>query len=757
MSSPKPPKPPRNPINPLTQLLQSVPARINFSRIKLKENARVPELRVQGPDDAEPQVYPLLGERFLMGRSSQNCDIVVRNAVVSQVHASLTRDRRPAKIMGILPGRSRFVIADEGSTNGIYSGKKRVRKATLFDGDVLNLAPADLDGSVRIQYIDPPAWYIRALRIGIFGLAGVSTLTAGAIALFWSQFSVYPIPNTVQGPTIVYDRDGAPLSPVPVNKSHVDVRSLSDVSKFLPQAVMASEDSRFYWHIGVDPLGTTRAVITNLRSGGIKEGASTITQQLSRNLLRSYVGAEDSAGRKIKEAMVALKLEATYSKDELMRLYLSRVYLGNGTFGFEDAAQFYFGKSAKSLDLNESATLAGILPAPSAFNPVKDGKTAREYRDRVLVRMAEQGRVSAEEATRARRSPIELSPKARELLSNIKAPYYYSRVFDEIGELLGDDIAQEGNFIVETALNLEMQRQAEQSLKSAIETRGVSNGYKQGAIVTLDAAKGEILALVGGYDYAENQYNRASQARRQPGSTFKIFAYTAALEKGATPNTSYSCAPLNWDGFTFDGCGAGGDAAMSTGVAQSYNVVALRAAKEVGLDQVIQTAKRMGIQSKLVATPGLILGQSETTVLEMTSAFGVLANSGAKAQPRTIKRILDSGDCTDPRNPKTCRVVYDSAKEVTVAILEPAVADAMTQMLRGVVQSGTGRAAAIGLDVAGKTGTTNSGVDLWFIGYVPDRKIVTGIWLGNDDNTPTGDSSAQAAMLWGDYMRQAMR
>ena len=179
--------------------------------------------------------------------------------------------------------------------------------------------------------------------------------------------------------------------------------------------------------------------------------------------------------------------------------------------------------------------------------------------------------------------------------------------------------------------------------------------------------------------------------------------------------------------------------------------------RSVGLDQVIQTAKRMGIQSKLVATPGLILGQSETTVLEMTSAFGVLANSGAKAQPRTIKRILDSGDCTDPRNPKTCRVVYDSAKEVTVAILEPAVADAMTQMLRGVVQSGTGRAAAIGLDVAGKTGTTNSGVDLWFIGYVPDRKIVTGIWLGNDDNTPTGDSSAQAAMLWGDYMRQAMR
>jgi 1A family penicillin-binding protein len=754
MSSPKSPKPKTR----LTQLLQSVPARIQFSRLKLKANARVPELRVQGPDDPEPQVYPLLGERFLMGRSSQNCDIIVRNAVVSQVHASLTRDRRPAKIMGILPGRQRFVIADEGSTNGIYNGKKRVKKVTLYDGDVLTLAPADLDGSVRIQYLDPPAWYIRAIRMGVLGLAGLSTLMAGAIALYWSQFSVYPIPNTVQGPTLVYDRDGTPLTDIPVNKSHVDVRSLGDVSKFLPQAVMASEDSRFYWHVGVDPLGTTRAVVTNFRSGGIKEGASTITQQLARNLMRSYVGTEDSAGRKIKEAMVALKLEATYSKDELMRLYLSRVYLGHGNFGFEDAAQFYFGKSAQKLDLNESATLAGILPAPSAFNPVKDAKTAREYRDRVLERMAEQGRVSPEEANRARRSPIDLSPKAREILSKTIAPYYYSSVIDELADQLGDSVAQEGNFIIETALDLKMQRQAEEALKTAIETRGASNGYKQGAIVTLNAETGEILALVGGYDYAENQFNRATQAQRQPGSTFKIFAYTPALEKGANPGTGYSCAPLTWDGFTFEGCASGGAVAMQTGIAQSYNVVALRAAQEVGLDEVIRTAKRMGVHSKLTATPGLVLGQSETTVLEMTSAFGVLANSGARMRPRTIQRIIDTSDCTTPSNTKTCRVLYDaSKKEVSVAVLDPTIADTMTQMLRGVVQGGTGRGAAIGLDVAGKTGTTNSGVDLWFIGYVPSRKIVTGIWLGNDDNTPTGDSSAQAATLWGEYMRQAMR
>jgi membrane peptidoglycan carboxypeptidase len=372
--------------------------------------------------------------------------------------------------------------------------------------------------------------------------------------------------------------------------------------------------------------------------------------------------------------------------------------------------------------------------------------------------MAEQGRVSPEEANRARRSPIDLSPKAREILSKTIAPYYYSSVIDELADQLGDSVAQEGNFIIETALDLKMQRQAEEALKTAIETRGSSNGYKQGAIVTLNAQTGEILALVGGYDYAENQFNRATQAQRQPGSTFKIFAYTPALEKGANPGTAYSCAPLNWDGMVFEGCGSGGAVAMQTGIAQSYNVVALRAAQEVGLDQVIRTAKRMGVQSKLTATPGLVLGQSETTVLEMTSAFGVLANSGARMRPRTIQRIIDTSDCTTPNNTKTCRVLYDaSQKEVSVAVLDPTIADTMTQMLRGVVQGGTGRGAAIGLDVAGKTGTTNSGVDLWFIGYVPNRKIVTGIWLGNDDNTPTGDSSAQAAILWGEYMRQAMR
>lgn len=751
-------QPPHHPKTILTRLIQNGADRIQFAKIKLKEKARVPELRIQGPNDAEPQIYPLLGEKLTLGRSSKTSDIVIANPVVSTTHAVVSRDRKPRKILGIIPGRQRFVIRDENSTNGIYKGKKRLRSSVLYHGDILNLAPTDLEGSVQVEYYDPPIWYMRVLRMGVYGLAGISTLMAASMALAWTQFSVYPLPNTVQGPTIVYANDGqTPLTPVPVNRSHVDIKSLTTVSKFLPKAVMASEDIRFYWHLGVDPLGTTRAIVTNFRSGGIKEGASTITQQLARNIMREYVGTEDSAGRKFKEAMVALKLEATYSKDELMRLYLSRVYLGFGNFGFEDAAQFYFGKSVKDLDLNESATLAGILPAPNAFNPVKDYDTAVEYRNRVLERMAEHGMVTPEEASRARRSRIDISPAAQKAISSTIAPYYYSRVLDEISERLGKNVAEEGNFIVTTAMDPKMQRQAEKSLQNAIESRGGAGGYSQGAIVTLNAETGEILALVGGYDYKESQFNRATQALRQPGSTFKIFTYTAALEQGASPFSTYSCAPFSWDGQDYGSCG-GGMVDMQTAVTNSYNPVALRVAKDVGLDRVVDMAKRLGIKSNLNAVPGLVLGQSEVTVLEMTSAFSVLANSGVQTRSRTIQKIIDSGDCKQPKLLETCRVIYPSQRpEEATEVLKPEIANQMTTMLQNVIRSGTGRAAAIGLGEAGKTGTTNSGVDLWFVGYVPSRKIVTGVWLGNDNNDPTGNSSAEAAQLWGDYMRQAMR
>jgi 1A family penicillin-binding protein len=557
---------------------------------------------------------------------------------------------------------------------------------------------------------------------------------------------------------IVTSEDQTPLRQ-PRTTAHLELKRLSDFSPYLPKAVIASEDSRYYWHFGVDPYGIARALVTNFQGGGIRQGASTITQQVARSLFSDYVGREDSAGRKLREAVVALKLETFYSKDEILKTYLNRVYLGaDAGYGFEDAAQFYFDKSAKNVSLSEAATLVAILPAPNRYNPVQDYNAALQFRDRVITRMRALGMINQDEANKARRSRIEVSPKAREFLSSTKAPYFYNYVFDELRTLLGDQLAQEGNFIVETALDLQAQAKAEAALRNAVNAQGARSGFSQGALVTLNTSTGEVLALVGGVDYQESQFNRATQGLRQPGSTFKIFTYTAALDKGISPGKAYSCAPLVWQGQQFRGCerSGGGSIDMYAAIAQSENAVTLRVAQDIGLDSVVQMARRLGITAKLNPVPGLVLGQSEATPLEMTGAFATLANRGVFNRAHAIKRILDSSDCKDFKNRQTCRVIYSDQQDSGMKrpVLRPEVADTMTAMLQGVTRGGTGRAAALGLGEAGKTGTTNDNVDLWFIGYIPSRQIVSGIWLGNDKPTPTSGSSGQAAQLWSTYMRQ---
>lgn len=754
-----PPPPRKSPtiMGAITQAVQTVQAKINFSKLKLKPNARVPELWVQDAGAEKAQVYPLLGDRYLLGRSSQSCDIVIRNPVVSQVHLSLNRDSQPNGKLSYF-FRAPFFLKDENSTNGVYRGKRRIRKELLRHGAVYTLGPSELEASVRIKYVDPPPVYVRAFQYGMYGIGGLTALVVIGVLLEWQKFSVTPLPLSVQGPNIVYSRDETPLNTI-TTRTHTELKQLRDFSPYLSKAVIASEDSRYYWHFGVDPIGTLRALVTNIQGGKIREGGSTLTQQLARSLFREYVGTDDSAARKLREAAVALKLETFHSKDFLLLTYLNRVYMGNGNYGFEDAAQFYLGKSAKDLTLSEAATLAGILPGPNTFNPVSDYKRAIELRDRVLDRMLELNMVSAEEAQRARRSRIEVNPKAREELESTLAPYYYGYVMEELRQLLGDQLAEEGNFIIETALDLSMQATAETSLRDAVSTTGASAGFSEGAIVTIESKTGEILALVGGIDYKKSQFNRTYQAMRQPGSTFKIFPYTAALEQNISPGTTYSCAPLTWDGQFFEGCRSGGGSLdMYTGMALSENVVALRIAQQVGLGKVVTTAQRMGIQSRLEAVPGLALGQSEVTPLELTGAFSVLANQGVRNRPHAIRRILDGGDCKDRNDYKSCRIIYPAEPDrgMNQPVLSPEIAGVMTELLRGVVTSGTGRAAAIGQGEVGKTGTTNDNRDLWFVGYIPGS-LVTGIWLGNDDNSPTSGSSGQAAQVWGSYMGRVLR
>ncbi len=750
---PSPPPPPQTLLGNVTQAFKAVQQKIDFSQIALKSGARPAQLEVSYQDKVE--TFPLLGDRYLLGRSSQQSDIVVASPIVSQIHTSITRD--PNR-----PGRP-FVIKDKKSTNGLYRGKKRLNYWVLQHGDVLTLGPSDLADGVTLRYLDPPPAYMQGLKYGLYGFTGITAVIGlWIVALEWPKIPMRPFPESVQGPVVIYAEEGSevvPLRPEPT-QAHQENSRIADYGSYLPKAVVASEDTRYYWHLGIDPLGITRALITNIRGGEIREGGSTITQQLARSVYREYVGTDDSAGRKVREAVVALKLESFYSKDDLLLFYLNRVFLGGNLYGFEDAAQFYFGKTAQELNLSEAATLVGILPAPNAFNPVTNYEAAVAYRDRVLDRMTALGMVSAEEARRARRSRIEISPDAREELQSIRAPYFYSYIFQELETVLGSGLAREGNFIVESTLDLDMQADAEAALQSHIGTTGAALNYSEGAMVTLDSNTSAIRAYVGGVDFQSSQFDRASQALRQPGSTFKVFAYAAALADDIPPSQTFDCSGLNWNGQFFDGCRSGAGAMnMYDGLALSENVVALRIAQEVGLNSVIQTAQRLGIDSDLNPAPGLVLGESEVTPLELTGAFGAIANDGIWNPPHGILRVLDSSDCTDPNDANSCRIIYEFGQtgDTNQQAISPAIAQTLTDMMRGVVQGGTGRSAFIGLGEAGKTGTTNDNRDLWFVGFVPNRDLVTGVWLGNDDNTPTSGSSGNAAELWGAYMDDVTR
>ncbi|MEO1006120.1 MAG: transglycosylase domain-containing protein, partial [Cyanobacteria bacterium J06638_38] len=738
-----------------TQAVQRIQAKVNFNSANFHSGKPTPELRIKEANGKEEK-YPLVGDRYTLGRSSR-CDISIRNPVVSQTHLTLKRNRKKPRS---------FIIQDEQSTNGIYRGKRRYKTFSLFHNESFTLGPPELAAGVTIRYVNPPPPWLYVVRYSLYSLGGMLCLLLLLLGIEWFKVPVYPIPRESTLPIVVYARDGeTPINPTAQNNTHRELRKLSDFSSYLPDAVIASEDSRFYWHFGVDPIGITRAVVINLTSAELRQGASTLTQQLARSLFPE-VGRQNTAGRKIREMMVALKLETFYSKDFILKTYLNRVYLGIGSYGFEDAAQFYFEKSAADLNLSEAATLVAILPAPNLYNPVKDYDTAISLRNRIIDRMVKLGMVGTEDANRARRSRIEVSPKARDSFSSTVAPYFYSYVLEELQELLGSDVAQEGNFIIETALDPQLQRQAESAVTYSIDNDGDRLGYTQGAVVTLDTRNGNILALVGGVNFEQSQFNRVVQAKRQPGSTFKVFAYAAALEQGIDPDTEYPCTALTWKGQQYRGCERStGNIDMYRGLAQSENVTALRVAQDVGLRQVIDVAQRLGVSSSLVEAPGVVIGQSETTVLEMTGAYGTIANDGIWNKPHAINRVLDGSDCKNSGDRNTCRVIYffDDSEETVFEnnetvrdVMEQDITDQLTEMMQLAVEEGTGKAAFIDQGEAGKTGTTDNNVDLWFIGYVPKEDWVTGVWLGNDDNTPTRGSSYQAASLWGRYMKQAV-
>ncbi|MBX6369715.1 MAG: penicillin-binding protein 1A [Rhodospirillales bacterium] len=512
---------------------------------------------------------------------------------------------------------------------------------------------------------------------------------------------------------------------------------LKEMPPYLPQAVIAVEDRRFYSHFGIDPLGLLRAAWVNLRAGHIVQGGSTLTQQLAKN---AFLTPERTLARKIQETLLALWLERRFSKDQILEIYLNRVYLGAGTFGVDAAARRYFNKSARQVNVYEAAMIAGLLKAPSRFSPARDPERAAQRAAIVLDSMVSAGFLTERQAAAIRRDSARVA--------EVQQPRPGNRYFaDWVMEFLAGFGGGKRDLLVRTTLDPKLQAAAERILEEALDKEGKKVGASQAALVAM-SPDGAIRAMVGGRDYSESQFNRATQALRQPGSAFKPFVYAAALEAGMTPSTRVVDTPIrigDWAPKNYTGRYLG-ETTLAEAVAQSVNTVAVQVAERTGRKRVIELARRLGITAELTGDASLALGTSEVTLLELASAYAAFASGGIGAWPYGIVEVRDSRG----------EVLFRREGGGPGRVLSPEVAADMNTLLAGVIGHGTGRAAAIGRPAAGKTGTTQEYRDALFVGYTPD--LVAAVWFGNDDNTPmrkvTGGTLP--AQTWRRFMLAAL-
>ncbi|MEG4852685.1 penicillin-binding protein 1A [Microcoleus sp. B5-D4] len=522
-----------------------------------------------------------------------------------------------------------------------------------------------------------------------------------------------------------------------------DKLKLQEIPELLVKAFIAIEDRRFYQHRGVDYQGIVRSIVSNLIARDLVQGGSTITQQLARVV---FLNQERSIRRKVREALLAQKIERELSKDQVLERYLNLVYLGSDAYGVADAALVFFSKTVDKLTLAEMATLAGLPPAPSEYSPLVNPDIAKQRRNLVLQQMQEAKVITEAEAKEAMAEPIAVKPSPPKRFK-VVAPYFASYIRKELPRYVSEDALEAGGLTVETTVDLKWQKIAEQVVKNAIEVDGRRQGFEQAALVSMDTKTGEVKALVGGGNFKESEFNRATQALRQPGSTFKGLVYAAAMAAGFSPYDSYEDEPIIIDGYQPNNYGKkfSGWRSISDALTSSVNVVAVKVLMDVGFEPAIKVANDMGIKSKLSPIYSLALGSSEVNLLELTNAYGTLAAQGNFIEAHGIKRVINQrGDVIYQANFKPKRVLDKDSAAIT------------TWMLEGVVQDGTGGPAALNdRAVAGKTGTSENVRDLWFIGYIP--QVVTGIWLGNDDNYPTWGTSGTAAYNWRDFMSQAVK
>lgn len=591
-----------------------------------------------------------------------------------------------------------------------------------------------------------------AAIVAVLAILAFAGIVAGVVASYSSHL---PDINRMadfqpERSTQVFARDGSLLADlyrqnriwVPLDKVPVTVRN----------AFIASEDEHFYTHHGIDLEGIVRAAIADWRHQPI-QGASTITQQLARGL---FLSNEVSLSRKIQEALLAIEIERYYTKDEILERYLNLIYLGSGSYGVQAAAHTYFGTDVSRLTLGQAAMLAGIVPAPSDYSPYVNLDLARERERHVLDRMVANGFVTRDQANDAMAQPIDLIGERPAGLQSYRFPYFTTYVVHKLDDTFGTQATFEGGLTVDTTLDPAMQELAQKTVDWGVATAAQEGiNAHEAALVAIRPETGEILAMVGGTGWSlDNQFNRAWQARRQPGSSFKVYVYTAAIDSGIPPDAIVYDTPVSYpmgDGTMWtpqdDDHRYWGAMTLREALAQSRNVVAVKLAERLGIDRVIEYAKRMGITEKLEPNLSLALGSEGISPLEQASGYATLADAGIHIDPSPIRLVKDSFGS----------IVLDNQYPQQTEVVSAGTAFVMTQMLTSVITEGTGYPnAIIGRPAAGKTGTTSDFRDAWFVGYTPD--LVAAVWLGNDNYARMNESYGGniPARMWARFMKGAL-
>ena len=569
---------------------------------------------------------------------------------------------------------------------------------------------------------------------GTVAAVWVTVIIAGAVLVYTSTQPEPELGPDKRSPKVtIVASDGSVLSQRGLRRGYVRLKYLP---AHLKNAVLATEDRRFHYHFGVDPVGLARAMAENIRAGAIVQGGSTITQQLAKNL---YLSSERTVARKLQEMFLAIWLEIRFSKDEILELYLNRVYFGAGAYGVEAAAQRYFDKPARQVSLAEAALLAGLLKAPSRYAPTRSPGRAEARAAQVLANMVDTGLLEPARAVGALGAPADV----RRVQGVSGHEYAVDWVMELLPQLVGD---QDANLVVETTIDPRLQRLAQHQVRSVMESRGAAKGSEAAALI-LDP-RGRIKAIVGGRSYRRSQFNRALKGSRQPGSAFKPFVWLAAVENGFSPDSVVIDRPVaikGWRPRNYSGRHRG-PVTLRQGLAQSINSVAVQLTMKVGRNKVLAAAHRLGIASPLHDKPSIALGTGEVTLLELTSAYAPFANGGWSATPYIVTRVATAEG----------RALYHRRREAHQRVIAIGNVEAMNDMLHATMTSGTGKAAGLPRHpAAGKTGTTQNYRDAWFIGYT--SHYVGGVWVGNDDGKPmpgiTGGSLP--ARIWRSIMVEA--